>query len=421
MKKIIAFLVLLALGGGALRLWSSGYFALGAEPAEYKTEKIKRGDVLARISATGTIEPEEVVDVGAQVAGQVIAFGKDSDGKPINYGSRVEQDTVLAKIDDALFVARLQQAQASLKRAEADLQFSQARLKQAERDWRRAGDLQNTPGTISPQEYDAYVSSFETAKANVAVNRAAIAVAKANLKEAETNVQYVTIRSPVRGVILDRRVNIGQTVVASLNTPSLFLIAKDLKHMEIWASVNEADVGGIHVGQKVSFKVAAFPGQTFPGQVSQVRLNATMNSSVVLYTVVVGFDNSGGKLLPYLTANLQFEVSEKKNVLKVPNALLRWRPRRDTVHPESLTKFDEFVNQRGTDVETNSRALLWRQDGRLLRHVEVGVGLTDGSETEILTNELHEGDDVVSGVNRQSNNSDTSRSLVPQVKKRKMY
>src|SRR5205823_6028616 len=153
------------------------------------------------------------------------------------------------------------------------------------------------------------------------------------------NLGYCTIRSPVKGVIVDRRVNVGQTVVASLNAPSLFLIAKDLKRMQIWASVNEADIGQIHPGQAVSYTVDAYPGEVFTGQVSHVRLNATMNQNVVTYTVVVTTDNSKGRLLPYLTTNLQFRVSERTNVLMVPNTALHWQPQLDQVAPAAREDF----------------------------------------------------------------------------------
>ena len=161
-----------------------------------------------------------------------------------------------------------------------------------------------------------------------------VALARANLEEASVNLGYTTIRSPVKGVILDRRVNIGQTVLASLNA-GLFLIAKDLSRMEIWASVNETDVGQIHVGQPVRFSVASFPNEVFHGQVAQVRLNASMAQSVVTYTVVVAVDNASGRLLPYLTARIQFEVDERKNVLLLPNIALRWQPPTNMVAAET--------------------------------------------------------------------------------------
>ena len=153
------------------------------------------------------------------------------------------------------------------------------------------------------------------------------------MRTAKTNLGYTTITSPVRGMILDRRVNIGQTVVASLNAPSLFLIAKDLRRMQVWASVNEADIGRIRVNMPVRFTVDAYPGQMFRGKVTQIRMNATMTQNVVTYTVVVTTDNSSGKLLPYLTANVQFEMDQRSNVLLAPNAALRWKPQASQIDP----------------------------------------------------------------------------------------
>ena len=214
----------------------------GGKSVVYRTDPIKRGDLLAAISATGTVEPEEVIDVGAQVAGQINSFGKDKNGKTIDYGSVVEEGTILAQIDDSLYAAdvalanaQLQQARAGVQRAEADLGQLKAKLYQAKRDWDRAQRL-GPSEALAQSSYDSYKSGYETAQANVAVGDAAIVQAKdavaqaqATLQRAQRNLSYCTIKSPVKGVIIDRRVNIGQTVVSSLNAPSLFLIAKDLE------------------------------------------------------------------------------------------------------------------------------------------------------------------------------------------------
>ncbi len=330
----------------------------------FRTVPVKQGDLVATISATGTVEPEEVVDVGAQVAGRILAFGKDVSGKTVDYGSHVEEGTILAQIDDALYAAdvaqskaQLEQARAGVLRAEADLGQMQAKLIQAERDWNRAKKL--GPGdALSQADYDAAVSAYDVAKANVAVGKAAIvqandavAQAQANFNRAQQNLDYCTIKSPVKGVIIDRRVNIGQTVVASLNAPSLFLIAKDLKRMQVWIAVNEADIGNIHPGQPVTFTVDAFPGQVFQGEVGKVRLNATMTQNVVTYTVEVITDNSDGKLLPYLTANAKFMVSNRPNVLLVPNAALRWIPQAEQVAPGSArSRRRELLRSEGPPV-----------------------------------------------------------------------
>ena len=300
---------------------------------------MQRGDLQATISATGTVEPEEVVDVGAQVAGRIVTFGKDKNGEEVDYGSVVEAGMVLARIDDALYAAdaasakaQLAQAKAAVQKAQADLGQMQAKLLQTENDWARAQKL-GPSDALSQTDFDAARAAYEVAKANLAVGKAAIvqaqgtvAQAEATLKRALQNLSYCTIVSPVKGVIIDRRVNIGQTVVASLNAPSLFLLAKDLKRIQVWVSVNEADIGRIKPGQPVTFTVDAYPGEVFSGEVGKVRLNATMTQNVVTYTVEIITDNSSGKLLPYLTANVTFIVGERKNVLLVPNAALRWTP-----------------------------------------------------------------------------------------------
>ena len=206
---------------------------------------------------------------------------------------------MLAQLDDALFKARVDQARGRVAKAEADVEQAQAKLRQAERELERARKLKaRGTGIIAAQEYDERLADDESAKAALAVSQGALAVAKANLEEATVNLGYTTIRSPVKGVILDRRVNIGQTVVASLNAPSLFLIAKDLSRMEIWSSVNETDIGSIHVGQAVRFTVGSLPGETFEGKVSQIRLNASMTQNVVTYTVVVAVDNPAAGSCP---------------------------------------------------------------------------------------------------------------------------
>src|SRR5262245_101520 len=234
MKKLILLLVLAALaGGGAFWYWHRA----SPKPSTFRTVPVKRGDLLAKTEATGTSEPEEVVDIGAQVAGQIKNFGRDPRDKsrPIDYGSPVEEGTVLAQIDDSLYRAQADQARANLERAKADILQYRAKLTQADRDLDRARTL--LPGrAVSQEEYDAALAADETAKANVGVGEAAVGQAKATLAQAETNLGYCTIKSPVEGVIVDRRVNVGQTVVSSLNSPSLFLIAKDLKRMQVWAS-----------------------------------------------------------------------------------------------------------------------------------------------------------------------------------------
>ena len=421
-QKSILMIVLAAVAAVGLGL----YFRSNGGGVYYRTVEVRRGNLVATIGATGTVEPEEVVDVGAQVAGKIISFGKDKNGVEVDYGSIVEEGTILAQIDDSLYAAevaqasaQLMQAKASVQRAVADLDQMKAKLFQAQRDWERAQKL-GPSEALAQSSYDAYKYGYEAAKANVEVGEAAIEQAKASVAQAEAvlqraqrNLGYCTIRSPVKGVIIDRRVNIGQTVVASLNAPSLFLIAKDLKRMEVWVAVNEADIGNIHEGQAVSFTVDAYPDEVFEGKVGKIRLNATMTQNVVTYTVEVVTDNSSGKLFPYLTANVLFELSRKENVLMVPNVALRWWPQTEQVAPKFRDvplnlkghnrnhKKGEHSDERATVAESNY-GIVWAPVGNYVRPVRVRIGISDGTMTEVEGDELQEGLAVVTGEEIQS-------------------
>jgi HlyD family secretion protein len=385
----------------------------------FRTVKVKQGDLQATISATGTVEPEEVVDVGAQVAGKIVAFGQDKNGHEVDYGSFVEAGMVLARIDDVLYAAdaasakaQLAQAKAAVQKAEADLGQMKAKLLQTENDWKRAQKL-GPSDALSKTDFDAARSNYEVAKANLGVGKAAIeqakgtvAQAEATLKRAKQNLSYCTIVSPVKGVIIDRRVNIGQTVVASLNAPSLFLLAKDLTRMQVWVSVNEADIGRIKPGQAVTFTVDAYPGEVFSGEVGKVRLNATMTQNVVTYTVEIITDNSNGKLLPYLTANVTFIVGERKNVLLVPNAALRWTPQLSQVvaefrgNSEKAPGPEEAARAKPpakAGKEEQARGVVYVPQGSLVRPVYVTLGLSDGNQMEVQGSELKEGTLLVVG------------------------
>jgi HlyD family secretion protein len=408
---VVALVAALALTGYLLR--GSG------TSAGFKTVQVKQGDLQATISATGTVEPEEVVDIGAQVAGRIVAFGKDKKGDEIDYGSVVENGTVLARIDDALYAADVASAKATLalnkagvQNAEANLLQLKAKLYQAQRDWTRAQKL-GPSDALSQADYDAAQSAYESAKANVEVGNAAILQAKsavdqsqAALTRAQQNLNYCTIVSPVKGVIIDRRVNIGQTVVSSLSAPSLFLIAKDLNRLQVWVSVNEADIGRIKPGQPVTFTVDAYPGEVFPGEVGKVRLNATMTQNVVTYTVEINTDNPGGKLLPYLTANVKFIVGERKNVLLVPNAALRWTPSQlEQIVPEFRASKKEQQAEAASQVkpaakagkEEPARGVVWVPQGAQVRPIFVTLGLSDASLMEVESRDLKEGTLVVVG------------------------
>lgn len=442
LQKVIGLLVVAAVGTVAV-MW---YLHSGsAKSVGFRSVQVKRGDLMATIKSSGTVEPEEVVDVGAQVAGQINSFGKDANEKTVDYGSVVEVNTVLAQIDDTIYAANVsltraqwENAKAGVVRAEADLEQMKAKLDQAARDWDRAQKL-GPSEALAETTYDAYKAAFETAQANVAVDNAVIVQAKAsvdqakaNLDSAERNLSYCTIKSPVKGVIIDRRVNIGQTVVSSLSAPSLFLIAKDLRRMQVWVPVNEVDIGNIHQGQPVKFTVGTYPGQTFKGEVGKVRLNATMTQNVVTYTVEVLTDNSSGRLLPYLTADVEFELSRRDNVLLVANSALRWFPQPEQIAPEFRSEIDLFTARAsGTDSPrqtkdpntksstANSRGVLWVADNGFVKPIKVIIGLTDNTMTEIQGEDLKEGLDVVVGEQRQQTASDATKNpFTPQLPSR---
>ena len=435
MKTIFSIALFLALIAAGVKFY--GDYGASSQEIAFRTAVVERGDIIQTVEATGTLEPEEVVDVGAQVVGRIERFGLDPRGetdpkfkdKPVDYRSEVKEGTILAEIDDSVYVAQRNQALAAYERAKADLVQMEARLAQADAEWQRAQRLRtlsvkgiSATGQgedvkirgISDADFVLAKSNFEVAKANIEVGKAAIAQQKSTLDLAETNLGYTVIKSPVEGTILDRRVNIGQTVVASLNAPSLFLIAKDLRRMQVWASVNEADIGGLKVGTPVSFSVDAFPNESFAGVVEQVRLNAKMTQNVVVYTVVVATDNADLKLLPYLTATLNFEIARREGVLTVPNAALRYEPPLELIAPKSSPSAVANGAESGQKPD-DSRGIVWVQRDNGLTPIEVKLGVSDRARTEVIADELKEGDEVVLGIQQAGAAEQVNNPFAPKM------
>jgi HlyD family secretion protein len=453
MKKtivLVAAIILIVAGGAYLK------FNYASDPqANFRTTAVIRGDVVSTISATGTVEPEEVVDIGAQVTGRIESLGPDPRGmddstspdkekygnKTIDYCTPVRKGDLLAKIDQSVYQAQLDQANANLARAVADLEQMKAKLAQATNDWDRAQKLDEKKA-ISQTDFDLAKANYQAAAANIKVGEAVIKQNRAALDMAEKNFGYTTIVSPVNGVVIIRRVNVGQTVVSSMSASSLFLLASDLRKMEVWALVNEADIGRVHdhPNMPVKFTVDAYPNEVFAGRVEQVRLNASSAQNVILYTVVVAFENKELKVLPYMTATLLFEVEKHENVLRVSNTALRWKPRLEQVVPElreqladSLTDKDKDKGtgnekdappQKKTVAEKNiansakphdNSGRLWVEDGPYVRPIDVQKGLTDSNVTEVSGPELKEGMEVVIGEKSADEDVEGTNPFMPKI------
>jgi HlyD family secretion protein len=421
MLRFLLFVAAIAAAVGGGLYFQRTHNTDGAMP-EFRTVKVSRGDLHINVRATGTVEPEETVDVGAQVMGRIKELGKDLRGKTdpahadkdLDYGSSVEKGMVLAQIDPAIYRAQFNQASAALAQANAQVLQLEAQLTQANAEWKRAERLRNLniPSrspvdssarstlpivAISEADFILAKANAESAKANLEAAKASVLQQQAVLELAKTNLDYTTIISPIDGTIIDRRVNIGQTVVSSLNAPSLFLIAGDLRYMEVWAAVNEVDVAKIKEGTKVHFRVDALPDDVFHGIVTQVRFNASMTQNVVTYTVVIGVENPDLKLLPYLTADVYFEVDQRNDVLLIPNGALRYRPSAEMIVEASSSALDSGANEEAS--ANSGSAHLWREvsgTGKL-EAVEITTGASDMSYTEVTAEGLSEGDEIVVG------------------------
>jgi len=368
-KKTIVWLLILAAAGAALYFYSQ---SKTPKPEQlYRFQHISRGDVTQTISANGTLNPVTLVNVGTQVSGRVSKLYVD-------FNDEVEKGQVLLELDDSLFTAQIEEARGNVRNAQSSLELAQAN------EARMRSLFQQE--YVSKQELDQSVQALKSARAQVET-------AQAQLRRHETNLGYSIIRSPVSGVVVDRVVNIGQTVAASFQTPTLITIAQDLTKMEINSSFAEADIGNIKVGQKAKFNVDAYPNRSFEGIVKQVRLNPTITSNVVTYNVVVSVDNPDLILLPGMTAYVNIAVATYVNVLLAPNSALRFKPSAEEQENEA-DKPRPTRKQGSADKPMGKIYIL--QQGQL-QPIPVELGITDGRFTQITTAELKEGDRVVVG------------------------
>lgn len=353
-----------------------GWKALNPPPPvdPFKTARVEKGDLTEEITANGIINPVRVVSVGTQVSGTVEALYAD-------FNDRVSAGQLLLRLDPALFTSRLQASEAGLAnaRATAALQASNAS---------RAAQLVKQD-FISKQEYETSVASAKGAAAQVAQ-------AEAQIRQDRANLEFSVIRSPVSGVVISRQIDIGQTVAAAFNTPTLFQIARDLTQMQIEAAVAEADIAKVKRGQPVTFTVDAYGARKFGGMVDQIRLNPTTQQNVVTYTVIVKAANPDGALLPGMTANANFVVSDRKNVLLVPNAALSFKP-------------EGYTPNRSRDgkprIPQPDMVTLFVLENGEAQPRRVRAGASDADNSEIVAGRLQAGDTVITG-----SNSDTKKS-----------
>lgn len=328
---------------------------------QYRTRSIEQGDIIQTISANGTLTPVVLVNVGTQVSGTVAKLYVD-------YNDQVETGQILAELDPALLQAQLQQSKANLLSAQATLRMADSKLKRHR--------LLKEREFISPDALEVIEQETEAARAQLAISRAQVERDQANLN-------YSVIKSPISGVVIARSVDIGQTVAANFQTPTLFQIAKDLRQMQINISVAEADIGQLHIGQRINFTVDAFQQRKFSGIVKQVRLNPTIQENVVTYNVVAMVDNDDGALLPGMTANIHFVVMQKNDVLRVPNAALRYQPK--DIEPSEGSKTTRSANQ----------SILYQLSEGKLNPVSVTTGISDGNFTEVIKGPVQAGDKVI--------------------------
>jgi HlyD family secretion protein len=323
-KSAVTALLVLAVAGAGLvgyRMWRGG----GEEPVSYSAVPVTRGRIASQVTATGTLSPLVTVQVGSQVSGRIQALHAD-------FNSTVTKGQVIARIDPQLIESEVARARANLSAASATVTRADAELRDARQKWERASALASKQ-LVAQADADSARAAFDAASAGVASARAQLAQSRASLKQAETNLAYTTIVSPIDGVVISRDVDVGQTVAASLQAPTLFTIAEDLAKMQVHTSVAESDVGTLANGMPVEFTVDAFPGERFRGEVQQVRYSPTTVSNVVTYNAVVAVDNPQLKLRPGMTADVTFLTEERQDALSVPNAALRFRP-----PPEALAQ-----------------------------------------------------------------------------------
>lgn len=355
------------------------------EQVQFNTAEVAPANIVNTVTATGTIEPVTSVTVGTQVSGIVSKLYVD-------YNSVVKKGQVIAELDKSNLVSELNSAKASLEQAKASLSSAESSLSYQVANFRRNKALYQK-GLISGNDYESARLSYQTAMVSVSSARDQVSAAREQVKKAQTNLGYATITSPIDGIVLSKSVEEGQTVAASFSTPTLFTIAKDLTNMQVVADVDEADIGDVKVGERVTFTVDAYPDNTFSGTVKQVRQEATTTNNVVTYSVVISAPNADLKLKPGLTATVTIYTQENKGVLSVPSKALRFTPEKETVGGMKIKDI------------ANAKNKVWTIEGNTVVAHRVNIGMTDGSHTQILSG-IRRGAKVITGISSATSDDD---------------
>ncbi|MDD5435613.1 MAG: efflux RND transporter periplasmic adaptor subunit [Nitrospira sp.] len=378
MKKILIGIALAVITGVSLFL----LFRNNGNEIKFRTEKVSSGEIRETVTATGTVNAVTTVLVGTQVSGTIKQIYVD-------FNSPVKNGQMIAEIDPSVVEAQVEQARANLLSAKANLEKAETTLTDTKRTFDRNKELFSR-NLIAKGDRDTAETNYETAKAQVNVVKAQIVQAEAALRLSETNLGYTKILSPVDGIVVSRNVDVGQTVAASFQTPTLFTIAQDLTKMQINTNVDEADIGKIRAGQNTEFSVDAYPEITFKGRVFQVRNSPVTIQNVVTYDVIIMVKNPDLKLKPGMTANVSIITGVKNNILKIPNAALRF-------------KFTENEKDR-TGKSREKGTGLWISRAGKPERVKIATGISDGSYTELVSGKISEGEDVIVEAISKGNN-----------------
>lgn len=413
MKSLLKWLIaLLILGGiGAASYQPLMKYLEERGRIEWRTQAVEFGDIVQSVNSTGKVEPIKRVSVGATVSGPIEELFVD-------YNTKVTQGQLMARIDPRLYRSAVERDQAILRTRQAEVARAEAMLQQARNDERRSSQLQTSQDSfISQAEMDQFKFARMMREAELQVSQTNVEQSQAQLDNSQANLGYTEILAPCDGIVIDKKIDVGQTLAAQFQTPEMFVVAPEMdERMYIYASVDEADIGWIRRAQEseqlVRFTVDAYPDELFDqGKIVQVRLSSKEEQNVITYPVIVETPNKELKLLPGMTANLSFQINKKEKVIKIPNAALRFYPQRERVHPDDRKILDGFEDQKqlaespktvsaDEKAETNrtlSSRHVWVSDGKFLRAKPVRIGISDNRFTELLSGDLKDGETLVIG------------------------